>query len=310
MKLETEVTKNIIIKLLKKDENYRTEIVELLDAIFLDDVIAFFKKIVEAKFKNQLLDIDWYKKEFIDAKGLEKKDIALNSGLNVKTISNIYNAATKEIVIDASCNHYENLCSLISKLIDHEQENLKVKLTIKYKEISVDLNINESILVINALAVRRAALRGGVWSTAGKQVEKPLMITLCKLFEVPDKNYSIKVFDESIREIDFYLINEKGNQKAEVKLMGKGNPESADVIHARETKVFVADKLSELNITQFDSANVEWVELNAADGYKRFTQVLKNLGIPHKEFNGDLEKRLKEIFSEIFIQNSTQEKLG
>jgi len=62
-------------------------------------------------------------------------------------------------------------------------------LTIKFKGVSVDLNINESLIVINSLAVKRAALRGGLWSTAGKRVEKPLMQTLCKLYDVPNENY-------------------------------------------------------------------------------------------------------------------------
>ena len=45
-------------------------------------------------------------------------------------------------------------------------------LAYKLNDVSIDLNINETLIVINALAVKRAALRGGLWSTAGKRVEK------------------------------------------------------------------------------------------------------------------------------------------
>ena len=67
-----------------------------------------------------------------------------------------------------------------------------------------------------------------------------------------DSNYSVKLkgksdSDESTfeREIDFYLVEGTNNHKCEVKLMGKGNHESADAVIARDSKVFVADKLSE-----------------------------------------------------------------
>ena len=95
----------------------------------------------------------------------------------------------------------------------------------------MDLNVSESLIVINTLAVQRAALRGGLWSTAGKRVEKPLMQTLCKLYNVPSENYKMHLANTNIseetfvREIDFYLSNKGIDYKCEVKLMGKGNPE-------------------------------------------------------------------------------------
>lgn len=53
----------------------------------------------------------------------------------------------------------------------------------------------------------------------------------------------------------------------EVKLMGKGNPESADAVIARDNRVFVADKLSDLNKSQLTSLGLEWVELRDTNGY-------------------------------------------
>lgn len=304
MTLTEQVAKNIIIKLLK-GEDYRIEIVTLINAQFLQYSIDFFKKIVDAKLKNEKITTDWYKKEFL-SNDLTSEEIAINSGLNKKTISNMYNTATREIVIEASNTHYDQLYNAISALVDDESD-FSLTLTIKMKTVSVELNISESLIVINTLAVKRAALRGGLWSTAGKRVEKPLMQTLCKLYGVSDSNYSIKLkrksdSSESMfeREIDFYLVEGTNNHKCEVKLMGKGNPESADAVIARGSKVFVADKLSETNKNQLDSLNVNWVELRNEGGYKKFSKVLTNLRIPFS-LNGDYDDaKLEQIFKEIF----------
>lgn len=301
--LTEQVAKKIIQKLIQ-GEDYRIEVVALINAQFLQYTIDFFKRIVDAKLKNKDITVDWYKKEFLND-ALSAEEIAINSGLNKKTISNMYNSATKEIVIEASKEHYEELYQAIQSLVDGEND-LDVTLTLKLKGVSVDLNVSESLIVINTLAVKRAALRGGLWSTAGKRVEKPLMLTLCKLYSVPEQNYSIKIKGAPIsevdfeREIDFYLINGKQQHKCEVKLMGKGNPESADAVIARDSKVFVADKLSNTNKKQLNSLKVEWVEMRDHEGYKRFKKVLENLKIPHKDINGKVDKKLETIFKEIF----------
>ena len=86
--------------------------------------------------------------------------------------------------------------------------------------------------------------------------------------------------------------------------MGKGNPESADAFIARESNIFIADKLSEKNKKQFESLGSEWVELRDHNGYKRFKKVLENLKINHKNFSGDLNKNLEKIFKEIFKEKN------
>lgn len=297
MTLTDQVIKNVIRKLIK-GEDYRIEIVTLINAEFLQYAIDFFKKIVEAKLKNEDITIDWYKKEFLNP-NLPTKEIAINSGLNKKTITNMYNSARREIVIDASNEHYDTLYKAIHELTETEHD-LELKLTIKFRGVSVDLNVSESLIVINTLAVKRAELRGGLWSTAGKRVEKYLMTTLCKIFDVPIKHYDQSRVPASMREVDFYLINDENYYRCEVKLMGKGNPESADAIFARESSVFVADKLSDLNKRQAEKLNCEWVELRNKEGYKRFNQVLTKLGIPHNQFDGDLDKKLNNVFTDMF----------
>jgi len=171
------------------------------------------------------------------------------------------------------------------------------------------LNISESLIVINTLAVKRAEIRGGFWSTVGKKVEKPLMKTLCKIYGVPEENYAGKIDGQIVgdldfeREIDFYLINGKNDYKCEVKLMGRGNPESADAIFARRSKVLIADKLSDTNKKQANSLGVEWVQLRCDDGFKRFEKVLDHLKIPHSKLPENVDKELELIFQQIFSKN-------
>jgi hypothetical protein len=297
MTLTETVTKNIIKKLIN-GEDYRIEIVTLINAEFLQYAIDFFKKVVDAKLRNKDISTDWYKKEFLNPR-LSPNDIAINSGLNKKTITNMYNSARKEIVINASNEHYDTLYKAIDQLIEVESD-LDLTLTIKLRKVSVDLNINESLIVINTLAVKRAALRGGLWSTAGKRVEKYLMKTLCKLFDVPEQYYDQSQLPASMREVDFYLITDKKKYRCEVKLMGKGNPESADAIFARESDLFVADKMSDLNKTQAKKLNTEWVELRAKNGFRRFTKVLDKFGIPYTLLEINIDEKLDSVFSEIF----------
>ena len=87
------------------------------------------------------------------------------------------------------------------------------------------------------------------------------MLVLCKLYSVDEKYYNASHFVKDRgkkvdREVDFYLINEGKEYLCEVKLMGKGNPEGADAIIARNTDIFVADTLSQQNKNQCDQLGI------------------------------------------------------
>lgn len=303
MTLTDQIAKNIIRKLLQ-GEDYRIQIVTLINAEFLQFSIEFFKKVIDAKLSNQEVTTDWYKEAFLDPK-LPKEEIAIHSGLNMKTISNMYNSQKREIVVCVSENHYDELYQSIRDLVDSEGE-IELNLTLKFQGVSVELNISETLIVINTLAVKRAALRGGLWSAAGKRVEKPLMRTLCKLYGVSRKHYKAELRgadkqENFVREVDFYLLQGGTSYKCEVKLMGKGNPESADAVIARSSRIFVADKLSNLNKRQLDDRGVHWVELREANGFQKFKGVLKKLNIPFTDmYPENLEQDMERIFGEIF----------
>ena len=301
MTLTDQVIKNIVSRVIKS-QDYRIEVVNLINAEFLQFAIDFFKKVVEAKLNSTDITIEWYKQAFMNDT-LSSDDIAINSGLNKKTISNMYRSATKQIVIEASNEHFDSLYNSIQVLVENENE-IDLTLTIKLRGVSVDLNVSESLIVINTLAVKRAALRGGLWSSVGKRAEKYLMLTLCKLYEVTPQYYNAEHFVRNReldvdREIDFYLKNDGNEYKCEVKLMGQGNPESADAIIARGSHVFVADTLSLQNKNQCDQLDVSWVACRDNEGYKRFRQVLQRFKIPHIEYNGNLDDDLPRILNKI-----------
>ncbi|NCC73470.1 MAG: CfrBI family restriction endonuclease [Sphingobacteriia bacterium] len=298
MPLNTDAKKNIIKKVIS-NQDYRDEVLIIIDEIFLDYCICFFKQVVYAKIDTLGELSDWYKKVFLNP-DLPKEQIAINSGLNMKSITNAYNSSKKEVVIQASNDNYIRLQNTIEDLVANGN-NFEVKLSIKFKDVSVDLTVAESLIVINTIAVKRAEIRGGMWSAVGKQVEKPLMTTLCMLFNVPFEYHKQDGNPASFREVDFYVLSKDGKKlRTEVKLMGKGNPESADSIFAREPAIFLADKLSDRNKQQAEMLNVQWIELRFADGYRRFQDVLNALNVPNSDFNGDLNARLDEILKEIY----------
>ena len=268
-----------IIRLALNGQDHRGVIVDIIDATFVDDAVRFFQNVVTAKFETETITFDWYREHFLDEE-IDKAEFAWNSGLNLKTIGNKRGSEAKRVVIDEGLDHIDKFLELLESLTD---DDISVDLSITWRGVTVSLDLNETLVVINALAVRRAGRRGGAWSTLGKQVEAPLMETLCRVFDVAPAHFTRALSDDnSLREIDYYLLSPSGRRtKCEVKLMGRGNPESADAIHARETDVFLASKLSELNKTQFDNAGVLWTQLQTHNGFLRFQNTLSALGIPH-----------------------------
>lgn len=287
-------------------QDYRAEVVALIDAEFMEYAIDFFKRVAEAKMRSQPITTDWYKHAMLSDR-LPKEEIAIHAGLNIKTVSNMYNTARKEVVIDASREHYDTLFQAIQELTS--ESDLNLTLTIKLGGVGIDLDINESLIVMNTLAVARAALRGGIWSTAGKQVEKPLVMTLCALHRVPLRHYDQNRLPPHKREVDFYLLDGFGKLKrCEVKLMGKGNPESADAAFARDAQVLIADKLSEKNKQQLTEAGILWMELRGASDLTQFEQILTRLQIPFTPLTGSVERKLDQVLRHLFEESDFPER--
>ena len=68
-----------------------------------------------------------------------------------------------------------------------------------------------------------------------------------------------------------------------MKLMGGGNPESADMVIARNSDIFIADTLSTQNKNQLNRLGIFWLELrnhDNADIISQFKKILLRLEIP------------------------------
>ncbi|WP_413906805.1 CfrBI family restriction endonuclease [Candidatus Endomicrobiellum trichonymphae] len=289
MTFEKEVIDSAVSKLVKGDD-YRDEVVNAINVSFLDFAVDFFKKIVAVKIQENNVDLVWYKKHFIAADNISPDDKAIFAGINKKTITNMRGSATKKIVLDVANANFEYLSELISSLEKDSESGIVLNIKISYKEVSVELSLTESLLVINALATKKIAIRGGAWSSIGKKVEKPLLLKLCKLCKVPEKYINSSIFKKDgtlnfDREVDFKLYDSRKEKeyRVEVKLMGKGNPESADVIYARGTDIFIADTLSEQNRNQLKSENIKYIEMKGnLHCVNDFKILLKKLNVPCK----------------------------
>ena len=139
------------------------------------------------------------------------------------------------------------------------------------------------------------------------------MKTLFEIYSVPIKFYAEKeteIFVETKakkgstkttkvkRELDYFLSDGK-QLRCEVKLIGAGNSESADAIYARNSDIFIADSLSEQNKEQLNDADVAWIELRTENCYKKFADLLRRFNIPFKDFDGDIDEKLKTILDKI-----------
>lgn len=281
---------NSTVEKLIKGQDYREEVVQSINALFLDFAIDFFKKIVMAKINAKDITLDWYKEFFINADNFSAEEAAVYAGINKKTITNIYGSTTKEIVLNVANDNFEYLSALVEDLKIDAQSDLGVSIKISFNDITADLSLAESLIVINALATKKIQIRGGAWSSIGKRVEKPLLDKLCALAGVPAKNIDNTHFKkdkrkEYDREVDYKLISNSGKiYRIEVKLMGKGNSESADSTIARDSNIFVADTLSDQNCKQLKARGIKYLALKDNDKtLEDFKKILKELDIPFEQ---------------------------
>ena len=281
-----ETIRNTVSKLLSGFD-YRDEIINYVNNIFFDFSIEFFKQIVRAKFDSREINLNWYREYFIDSDAFTPDESIIYAGLNKKTVMNTYGTSSKNIMLDAARNNFDYLCNILSELEKDSEDGLAVTIQIKYNGVTVELSLTESMLVINALATKKLQIRGGAWSTIGKRVEKPLVDELCRLAGVPNENIDNTPFRQNKnlaydRETDYKLISRQGRiYRVEVKLMGKGNPESADAVFARDSDIFIADTLSEQNCRQLEERSVKYLMLrNNNNSLNDFIKILRELDIP------------------------------
>jgi len=293
---------NKTIKNLILNEDYRTGYNEYIQGQFLEAAIDFFKKIVAAKLSEKDISEDWYKNRFLNKNpskiNVEEKELlALHAGLNLKTINNIKGSVARDVVIDFSNTHYDNLRETIGALI--KSEKIKTELKLTYNDVSVQLDPEETMLVIDVLTVIRSNIRGGAWSSLGKAIEAPLMETFAKLLEIDERNYITQEEEkpDTTRETDFFFVDDDGKTiSVEIKLMGRGNPESADGAIARNSEIFFAYKLSESNKRNLtENQNIHYVEFSSGECVDQLQEILNEYNIDYSPFEGSKEELSDEL---------------
>ena len=84
MTLQNQAIKSIVTRVIK-GQDYRIEIVGLINAQFLQFAVDFFKEVAKAKLDSKDITLDWYKAAFMN-EGLSSDEIAVNAGINKKTV--------------------------------------------------------------------------------------------------------------------------------------------------------------------------------------------------------------------------------
>ena len=279
MAIDRDGLQHMIRCLIRDGESHREAVFREINRTFLDAALAFFREVVGAKLRGEdLSEDDWYRSELIERPGLPKEAVAMHAGMPNKTVQNTYGTTRREVVLDVGLKNYESLQRTINELVA-QRDSPSIVLTIKLGAVGVDLTLNESLIVINSLAIQRERIRGGKWSSAGKQLERPLMATLCLLYGVDRQHWRLAGPRDAKYQVDFVLRSGGRDYPCEVKLMGPGNPESAKAVHAQESRLLVADHLSAQAVESLDQAGIEWVRLAEPDGYQRFGRVLDRFNI-------------------------------
>jgi len=296
----TNATTERIMRLILNNEPHQKVTLELITDQFLDFAVQFFRDIVLAKLDENQIDSSWYKRYFLTG-NFPSNDTNTFAGLNTKTVTNMYRSGSRQVVLNVTPKYHDELLAKIENLVESEFDDIEIDLAITYKSVTVHLTLSETLIVVNALAAKRSQIRGGAWSSIGKQIEIPLMATLARLFKVPRRYYDFKGLTSENREVDFHFLSQSGDQFfCEVKLMGKGNPEGGDSIVARDSDILIAHTISETMKAQLTERNCHWVELRTSNGYQRIYRVFKDLDIPCVEFDGDLDSALDDIIPQVF----------
>jgi hypothetical protein len=293
MLFNDEIFKQQIIRRLLNAYDCDAEIKYLVDTWYETFIANLFRCMAKAKLNRENLTSDWYKYQMPDIMLRTESIQVSNDWIDV-----FYNLIN--IPHDLDDRQFNHNTFVLEQLAQNVGDT-PLKIRINLNHIGIDMTLDETLLLYNIMAYKRQQLQAGIENIVSDVLEIPFMTTLCHFFSVPQVNYSAKGLTEQGREVDFHLIDLTGNKYfCEFKLMGRGNPESADAVIARDSHIFVADKLSDLNKAQLSQRNIAWVELRTYNGYRKFLEILQQLHIPCVDFEGNVDERLDEIFETLF----------
>ncbi len=275
--ITTEGQRQIVRSLLTYGSNHRREIVRDINRQFVRYAVQFIDRAAEAKRSGEELRLeDWYRDQMLML-AANVDDAAVLGGVPRKTVFNIYGKASRQVVLDAAVENIQHFLDTLEEL----RAALAPQFQVELSNHGVTFTTDESMLLINSLAVKRQQINGGMWSAVGKSVEHPLMHTLCELFGLGEQHYRLGLEQDGKYQVDFILMRSGVEYRCEVKLNGRGNPESVTGAIARDARVVIADYISEQNRKKLDSSKIAWVDLSERDGYLQFGDALIAFSIPH-----------------------------
>ena len=258
-----------------------------------------FRDAARAKFSGKKADVNWLN-QFIFRHtrsaadpGTPSSSVPLLGGL----LADLPNAADHH-TIDNQSGQTDRFASEYMDIPD-----IGMELTLRYNGVGITLTQSEAHIFVGLLGDILVHARAIYVQKLSVHLELPLMLTLAKLYRFPPSHYSAKGQTGQSREVDFHFVDRNSiAHYCEVKLMGKGNPESADSAIARDSNIFIADTLSAANKEQLTRRRTQWIELRQGDGFRKLYRILELLDIPCAPFTGDLDAALNRIIPQVFAE--------
>lgn len=274
-KISPELVKQIIRELLTDGGNHRRLIFDEINREFLQYALSFLDQARQAKLHWEESTAgsadDWYFQEMV-ANARSTNDIGIIGGVPKKTVVNIYGSGRRENMLEAAAANIHNLKQTLEELNALRSPAVDASITL---DNGFQFTPVESMLILNSLAVKRQQISGGNWSAVGHAVEVPLMQTLCRLYSIPEYQYRAGMEQDGKFQVDFNLFKEGVEYRCEVKLNGRGNPESVTAAIARDPRIILADHISQQNRSKLQSNSIKWVDFSEAGGYTRFGEALQ-----------------------------------
>ena len=286
--LAYDMTRHIIQQLLSDGGNHRLAVFQAINETFIRYALDFLDRAAEHKAQwvdGQSVNVgeqesaaeQWYT-DFLRDSFVDINEAEIIGAIPKKTIGNIYGGKGKAVVQRA-------LIENVTHLVEGYEEARALRgghAPISLEVDGVAFSAAETILLTNSLAVKRQQISGGFWSAVGNAVEKPLLIALCRLYNV-DKQYHREGLSKDNRyQVDYMLHRSGVEYRCEVKLNGRGNPESVTGAIPRSPRIVFADYISAQNREKLDASDIKWVDFSEDAGFRRFGEALKMYGIPHQ----------------------------
>ena len=283
--ISNEMKRHVIRELLTDGGNHREYVFQEINREFLRFAIEFLDRAGAAKLRwedrvaDQSGSGHWYLNEFT-LTARTKSELGVIGGVPDKTVTNIYGSGTRETVAEAAATNLSHLLEEIETIGALRPHDAAVSLVLPN---GLTFDTEESLLLVNSLAVKRDQIRAGYWASVGNGAEEPLMRTLSTLYGLQDEQFRSGLKKDGRYQVDFLIQHSGVECPCEVKLNGRGNPESVTAAIARNPRILLADHISSQNREKLDSMSIAWVDFSEDGGFRGFGRALRKFGFTFVE---------------------------